>query len=80
MSLEYTVYAYSPSLNQTLRQFNLDGGVNNPHLTEEQANQWATGFAAQLNQQTNMGATDWQAVVKYEELGIQTLPGYLFHN
>ena len=77
MAVEYTIHAYSPTANQEVRQFNLEGGVNNPHLTEQIAQQWAAGFAVQLNNQGYLQTYDWTPRVKYEELGIQTITGYI---
>ena len=80
MSFEYTVYAYSPTLNQKMRQFNLEGGQNNQYHDPILAQQWADSFASQLNRQANQGVTDWQAQVAYEDLGIHTIPGYISSN
>lgn len=74
MAQEWTVYAYSKQQNREVRQFNLTGGKNNPHLTEQQARQWANAFAESLNKQQHLKATDWIARVKYEQLGLDTLP------
>jgi len=76
MSVEkYVVYAYSPSLNQMVRRFdlaNLDQSI-----TEQQAMQDADNFAELQNTNQYMHATDWQGIVRSEQLGIDTLPGYL---
>lgn len=75
--MAYTVWAHSPSLNQTLRQINLHdiAGPKNQREAEQAAN----AFAHIQNTNKHLNATDWQALVKQEELGIQTLPQYQFH-
>jgi len=77
MAVIYTVEAYSPSLNQTVRQFDLTNIV--PELmTKEQADFLAGKFAALQTQQFYMHVCDWQPLVKQQEVGIQTLDGYLY--
>lgn len=80
MSLEYTVHAYSPQLNQEIRQFNLEGGANNSYTSELDANNWAQSLAQRLNNEKFMTVNDWQARVKFEDLGIHTIPGYISSN
>lgn len=65
----YSVYAYSPSLNQEVRQFNLEGTFD----TQAVAEQWATAFAYQLSHDDYLRVCDWQARVRLEEVGIHTL-------
>jgi len=76
MSVEkYVVYAFSPSLNQMVRRFdlaNLDQSIS-----EQQAQQDADNFAELQNTNQYMMTTDWQGLVRSEQLGIDTLPGYL---
>jgi hypothetical protein len=75
---EYTINAYSPSLNQSMREINLEMG--NPQILDKNyANQVATAFAYKLNQKAHMQATDWVGQAKFETVGIETLPNYLFH-
>ena len=75
---EYTINAYSPSLNQSIREFNLAQG--NPALLDQQyAQKVADSFAYRLNQQRHMKATDWEGRAIFESVGIETLPNYLFH-
>jgi hypothetical protein len=76
MSVEkYVVYAFSPSLNQMVRRFdlaNLDQSIS-----QQQAQQDADNFALLQNANQYMMTTDWQGLVRAEQLGIDTLPGYI---
>lgn len=72
----WVVYAYSPSLNQQVRQFIL-AEMNRP-LTEQQAHQHAVNFAQLQNTNKYMHATDWCAKIQNEQHGIETLDGFLF--
>ncbi len=75
---EYTINAFSPSLNQSIREFNLGDG--NPAIQDKiYAQQLANAFAIRLNKKRHMQAADWTGQVKFEQLGIETLPNYLFH-
>lgn len=75
---EYTINAFSPSLNQSMRELNLEMG--NPQITNKiYAQQIADAFAHKLNQKKHMQATDWVGRAKFETVGIETLPNYLFH-
>lgn len=75
---EYTINAYSPSLNQSIREFNLAEG--NPALLDgAYAQKVADSFAYRLNQKQHMKATDWEGRAIFEAVGIETLPNYLFH-
>jgi hypothetical protein len=71
----YTVYAYSPSLHQQVRQFDL--AHVNADISKEQANQAAHYFAQLQNTNKYMHATDWQPLVQLESHGIDTIPGYI---
>ena len=73
--MKYTVWAHSPSLNEWQRQFDLSNMTRAPSQAEAQ--QDADAFAGILNRDRKQNATDWLGVVKLEELGIQTIPGYL---
>ena len=73
--MKYTVWAHSPSLNEWQRQFDLSN--MNRTLSETEAQQDADAFAGILNRDAKQNARDWRGVVKLEELGIQTIPGYL---
>jgi hypothetical protein len=77
MAVIYTVEAYSPSLGQTVRQFDLTNVVNE-QLTQAEANLMAQRFAALQSQNFYMHACDWQPLVKQQEVGIQTVDGYLY--
>lgn len=76
MREEYIIEAYSPSKNQKIREFNLEMG--NPSITVlSDANRIAESFAARLNNQQYLKATDWQPKVTWQQLGIETIPGYI---
>ena len=70
----YAVYAYSPSLNQQVRRFDLAN--INTIITEQQAEQDAHYFAELQNTNRYLHAQDWQPCVQLEEHGIDTLPGW----
>ena len=76
MALEYTVWAKSPSLNQEIRLFNLEGKQNNSFTNKIEATRWASTFAMQMNKKQHMRATDWAPLVKHEEVGPQTFINY----
>jgi hypothetical protein len=71
----YVVYAYSPSLNQQVRQLNLAHLMDTP--SKEQATQDAHYFAELQRTNKYLHATDWQPRVQFEEHGIDTLPGWI---
>ena len=73
----FTVYAHSPSLNQTVRRFDL-ANVNNDEVSYEQALQDATNFAQLQNANQYMNTSDWQAQVLEESLGYDTMPNFLY--
>ena len=73
MAQIYTVSAYSPSLNQTIRQIDLTNIMNQDST---QAHQMAEQFVAGLNRQFHMAACDWCARVELESVGLTTIPGY----
>ncbi len=78
MREEYVIEAYSKTLNQSLREINLE--MNNPAIQNKAyAQQWADAFAGKLNKKRHMQATDWVGRVRWEQAGLQTLPNYLFH-
>jgi hypothetical protein len=77
MAQIYTVSAYSPSLNQTVRQIDLTN-VLDTTSTQQQAQMVAEQFAQQQNRQFHMAACDWQARVQLETVGITTIPGYIY--
>jgi hypothetical protein len=71
----YTVYAYSPTLNQQVRQFDL--AHVDSDITEQQAQRDAYYFALLQNTNCYMNTQDWQAKVVLELHGIDTIPGYI---
>jgi hypothetical protein len=78
MSQGYTIWAYSPSLNEQHRL--LDLANTQPIEDQLLAQRHADSFAAQYNYNQKQHATDWVGVIKLEQVGIQTIPGYLFHS
>jgi hypothetical protein len=77
MAIIFTVEAYSPSLGQTVRQFDLTNVVNE-QLTLAEATFMAQRFAQLQSEQFYMYACDWQPLVKQQEVGIETVDGYLY--
>ena len=77
MATIYTVEAYSPSLGQTVRQFDLTNVVNE-QLTQQQADFLAARFAELNNKNFYMTACDWQPKVIQQQVGIETIDGYLY--
>lgn len=73
--LQYTIWAYSPSLNQEQRWFNLQD--LNPVTDANLAQRLADSHAQVFNSNAKMNATDWVGRIKLEELGITTVPGYI---
>ena len=78
MTTLLTVYAYSPTLNQRVRRFDLSNVLAD--LTPAEAARDAENFAQLQNQNQYLKATDWQALVVEEQLGIETVPGYISSN
>jgi predicted ester cyclase len=72
-----TIWAWSASTNEWQREFNLTTVME--QLTETEAQQRADGFAGMLNRDRKLHLSDWQGVVKLEETGIATIPGYISH-
>ena len=76
MREEYVIQAYSPTAHQVIREFNLE--MNNPAITDSvYATQIATAFAERLNRNQYLKATDWEPKVEWQQVGIETLPGYI---
>lgn len=76
MREEYVIEAYSPRMNQTVREINLEMG--NPSITNRAtAQKFAESLAQRLNQKQHLKTTDWQPKVTWQQLGIETLPGYI---
>lgn len=72
----YAIYAYSPSLNQEVRRFDL-ATINEPQLNQARAQQDADYFALLQNTNRYLNATDWQARIEFETHGYDTLPGFI---
>jgi hypothetical protein len=75
MSQQWIVEAFSTKANQSQRQFNLEN-MQGPR-DQAEALLWAQGFALRLNQEQSLGATDWEARVSYQQVGIDTLINHL---
>jgi len=69
----YTVYAHSPSTNQTVRRFDLTDAGN---YSESEAHEHAEWFAHLQNTNRYMNTADWVGQVVLEQHGIDTIPGY----
>lgn len=76
MREEFVIQAYSPSKHQTVREINLEMG-NPSIINQNTAQQLAEAFAIRLNRQRHLQANDWVAKVEWQQLGIETLPGYI---
>ena len=76
MAQIYTVEAYSPSTGQTVREFDLTNIVNE-QLTQQQADFLAQKFAELQNRNFYMHTCDWQPKVTQQQVGIETLDGYV---
>jgi hypothetical protein len=74
---QLTIWAWSPSTNEWQRQIEL--ATITEQLNQAQAQQRADGFAGILNRDQKLHLTDWQGIVKEEDVGIQTIPGYMGH-
>jgi hypothetical protein len=72
----YAIYAFSPTLNQRVRQFNLTA-MNTPILDQSAAQKDADIFAHIQNQNQYLGATNWQGVVQLEQHGYDTLANFI---
>jgi hypothetical protein len=75
MQSGYVIEAYSPSLNETHRWFNLHDLA--PVQDELLAKQYADSFAGQFNRDQKNRATDWVGKVSWQDLGIETITGYI---
>jgi hypothetical protein len=78
MSKIWIVEAHSRQTNQTLRWFDLSG--DNLVTDESLARRLADSHAQVLNHERKLNATDWLGQVRFEEVGIHTLPGYTGHD
>lgn len=77
MAQQWVIEAYSPSLNQTVREFQLSNLTVQLVPDQQHAQQAATTFANRLNSTLHMRAGDWQPRATYQDLGIHTIPGYI---
>lgn len=77
MRTGYTIYVYSPSLNEEHRWFDLTNTA--PTEDERTARLQAESAAYMFNQQRKNNAQDWEGIARLESVGIETLDGYLFH-
>lgn len=66
----WMIRAHSEQLNQTIREFALDGTEIN---TQRDAQQRADAFAFRLNRDGINGTKDWTSLVTYEAVGMSTL-------
>ena len=60
----YAIQAYSPSQNQTQRQFLEDELKGRPITDEQYAKRAADAFAWGLNQKRFLNSTDWQPKIE----------------
>lgn len=77
MREEYVIEAFSPALNQSVREFHLEKNGIISITDTKYAQQLAESFATRLNQQQYLKSTDWQGRVTWQQLGIETLSNYI---
>lgn len=70
----YYILIYSPSLNQTHREFDLVDGIT---TDQRMAQIQADAGAARFNQMFYNHAADWVGKIEWKQMGIETFPGYL---
>lgn len=72
----YIIEAYSPSLNESHRRFELADmtAPTDPVIAQRDAD----AFAGIYNRDQKMHATDWVGRITWQSFGIETLPGFLF--
>ena len=77
MDSGYIIEAYSPSLNQAIRRFELA----NMGLPQDarQAQMEADAFASLCNRDRKQHVVDWQGRITWQDVGIHTIPGYISH-
>ena len=76
---QYVIEAYSPTAQQTVREFNLEGGLR--VITQHnEALMAAAFFAARMNRDQYLQATDWQPKFSLQTTGIETLDSFLFND
>lgn len=74
MAQGYTIWAYSPSLNIEHRLLELSNLT--PIQSQTEAQLRANIFAETYNRNKKQHAEDWVGRIKYEQTGLETLPGY----
>ena len=77
MQAGYIIEAYSPSLHVAHRRFDL-ANMSLP-TDAAKAQRDADAFAAICNRDRKNHATDWQGRISWQQVGIETVPGYLGH-
>lgn len=75
MESGYIVEAYSPSLNQAHRQFNLHNLTAPTDAAIAQRD--ADVFAESFNRDQKMHATDWVGRITWQDFGVSTIPGFI---
>lgn len=73
----YIIEAYSPSLNEAHRRFEL-GDLTAP-TDANIAQRDADAFAGIFNRDRKSHVTDWVGRITWQDFGVTTIPGYLFH-
>lgn len=72
--LQYVIEAYSPTAHETIRQVTLNNMAITLELNKRQAEQTAASFAATLNSQQKLNATDWKGRAVLKDLGSEFTP------
>lgn len=75
MQSGYVIEAYSPSLHETHRWFDLSNLT--PPTDAIYAQQLADAFAGTFNREQKNYATDWVGKITWQDLGIETISGYI---
>ena len=78
MSKIWIIEAHSRTASQTLRWFDLS--TDNLITDEGLAQRLAASHAQVLNSERKLNATDWQAQIHEQDVGIHTLDGYVGHD
>ena len=76
MQSGYIIEAYSPSLNESHRRFDLTNMELPTDATLAQRD--ADAFAYTYNRDQKGHATDWVGKITWQDVGIETLRGFLF--
>jgi hypothetical protein len=72
--LQYVIEAHSVTANQAIRQVTLNAMSITPETNKRQAEQTAAAFAATLNSQHKLQATDWVGRAVLKDLGSEFTP------